>query len=913
MHPPPDPADSFASRPVTRTRALAIVLIVLALLWGLLSYVVVQGQSAVRAYVASESHWSKAQRDAAFSLYRYGVTGDRSYLRRFHEGLKVPLGDRAGRLEALKPDYDRAVVDRGFLAGKAHPADLDLLVWGLRCCAWHPDMQTIIGHWEAGEQQILRLQELAGQLEAEMHAESPSVIRFSEMLDEIERISDASRPIQEAFTTALGDLARKVSKLLIVLSVAVGLMLVFVGTHVIRRGLRSIRESDAQYRILLQSAGTGFVVIDPDGERILEANREAESMVQQPARALIGQPFARLFVGGTPPASGEPGQTCRLIGANGLGTEVEVSLRPTYWYGRPARLAVLHDVSARLRVQRALRVANDAIANMAEAVVITDHRFVFTSVNRAFTAITGFEPAEVIGRRHSTLAGDAFPGQVRQILRALGSSGRWQGELSGRRRDGEAFPRMLSLAAVRDDDERLTHFVCIFTDHSAFRDYERRLRALAERDALTGLLNRASFADRGTELVGQAASRQLEVAMLYVDLDGFKFINDTYGHGAGDEVLRVVSDRIGAIVGPTALVARIGGDEFNVLLEQARGSDDSRSLAREMLAALAEPISWEGRQLALSASIGLAHAPRDACELASLAACADIAMYQAKARGRNTFQLFERHSALPVGIRHQLADDLRGALDKAQFQLHYQPQFELASGRIVGFEALLRWNHPQLGWVPPALFIPITEELGVIDVVSDWVLRAACQQACAWRDQGLGEPMMSANLSPRSFWDRQLPDRVRAIVEEAGWSTQRLCLEITEGTLMAGDDPKGALRRFRDLGVRMAIDDFGVGYSSLTNLRRVPLDVLKIDRSFIAGIPADGHNLALIGSILTMAQSLGLTVIAEGVETVAQRTVLEREGCPQAQGYLFGRPAPAADCARLLSAARLEPSSAPLA
>lgn len=902
------------SRPVERTLALAVILIVLALVAGVVAYITVQGQSAVRAYVAGESHWSKSQLEAGFQLYRYGLTGDPAYLLRFNEALEGPLGNRLARLELQKPDYDRAVVNRGFTASGAHPDDLDLLVWSFRCCHWHPDMRKISELWEHGELRVSELQVIARQLEAELYAEHPSVMRLSQLLEEIERINEEVQPIQHQFTDTLGDLARKVSRLLMVFASAMGLLLAGLGTYVIRRGLRSIRESEAQYQTLLQNAGAGLVVITRDCDHVLEVNRRVAELRRRPAADLIGQPFGSLFE----PGEGDLGATAlerrdeaavlhrRILGDAGQATEVEVTIRPTNWYGRPARLAVIHDISARLKIERALRVADDAIANMSEAVIITDARFVISSVNRAFSTITGFEAHEVVGRRHLSLIGGLTGGRVRLLLKTLHGSGRWQGELEGRRRDGEAYPRKLSIAAVHDDDGRVTHYVCLFTDHSAFRDYERRLRQLAEVDGLTGLLNRASFAEQGARMLARAQAGSGEVAILYIDLDGFKFINDNYGHGVGDEVLRTVASRIRDSVVGTTLVARIGGDEFNLLLEQQPGADDSQRLAANLVRILADPIACDGRTLSLSASIGMAHFPRDARDLGTLAARADVALYQAKGQGRNNFQIYERDRALPAQARNQLADDLREALDKDQFQLHYQPQVDLATGRIVGFEALLRWQHPELGWVPPALLIPISEEIGVIDVVSDWVLAMACRQGATWRSEGLGEIPISANLSPRSFWDRGLPGRIRDILDRVGWPASALCLEVTEGTLMAGDDPKSAMRRIRDLGVRLSIDDFGVGYSSLTNLRQLPLDYLKIDRSFIAGVPTDRSNVALVRTILSLASGLGLTVVAEGVENEEQRRVLIAEGCPQAQGYLFGRPAPATECARLLRTGRVE-------
>lgn len=889
------------------TVLLAVLMIVLALGASLVSALIVQAQSAVRAYAVGESHWSKAQRDASFFLYRYGQTADPGYLRRFHEALELPKAHRAARLEMLSQDFSAEEAEYWLVKGKGHPDDARLAVLVFRCCSGRSDIQEIIGIWERGEKLLFELMDLSVALQAEVAAQFPSNMKLAAMLDRIEEINDEARPLQDAFVQALGRSARKVSSLLILFSAIVAFILAGVGTYVIRRAVHGIRESDNQYRVLLRSAGAGLIVTDQATGKVLEANRFAETLAERPAGALIGTAFQDLFASGESELQQLPGATTvptrHLLGAWGAVTEVEVSIQSTLWQGRPARLAVIHDVSRRLLVERELRVARDAIANMSEAVVITDERFVVTSVNRAFSTISGHSAVEVIGRRHPALVGGEGLSTVRQVLREIRSEGRWQGQFEGRRKSGETYPRLASIAAVRDHGDKITHFVCIFTDHSAFRDYERQLRDLAENDVLTGLLNRASFTGQGGRMIEQARTSDKALALLFVDLDGFKCINDTHGHGAGDGVLKAVAARIREVAGPEALVARVGGDEFNLLFPCPRPTAEAGiALARRLLEAIAEPIGHEGRALSLSASVGVARFPLDAGDLSTLVSCADLAMYEAKARGRNNFQVHDPAATLPARTRQQLALDLRNAIELEQFQLHYQPQVELATGRIVGFEALLRWKHPDLGWVPPALFIPISEEMGVIDAVSDWVMRMACRQGVAWRDAGLGEIPISANLSPRNFWDRDQPARVAAILAETGWPASKLCLEITEGTLMAGDDPKLALRRIRDLGVTLAIDDFGVGYSSLVTLRQIPLDVLKIDRSFIAGIPGDGNNLALVSTILALANGLGLTVIAEGIETLEQRDALIGEGCLQAQGYLFGRPQPPEDCARLLAA-----------
>jgi EAL domain-containing protein (putative c-di-GMP-specific phosphodiesterase class I) len=287
-----------------------------------------------------------------------------------------------------------------------------------------------------------------------------------------------------------------------------------------------------------------------------------------------------------------------------------------------------------------------------------------------------------------------------------------------------------------------------------------------------------------------------------------------------------------------------------------------------------------------------------------------MAMYEAKSRGRNNFQVFSSHISLAMSTRLALVTGLRHAIERDQLELHYQPHTDLVSGRILGFEALLRWNHPELGMVPPCQFIPLAEEIGVIDAVSDWVLRAACSQGVQWRSRGIDDIALAVNLSPRNFWDPELPDRVARVLEQTGWPAALLCLEITEGTIMGQEGAEDTLRRLGDLGLQLAIDDFGIGYSSLGSLQRFPVDILKIDRTFTSGIPENAENLALVRTIIALARAMDLTAVAEGVETPAQHETLQAEGCPQGQGYLYGKPMPAAIAEALLRSTRVRKQAA---
>ena len=900
------------ARPI-QLALIAVTFIAITVISVLLSFVVVEVQSAVRAYVAGEGYWSKAQRDASFVLYRYGQTGDPGYLRRFEEAIKIPLGDRMARIELLKEEYDYAVAERGLLDGATHPDDIPLVIRLFRCCHRVHYMQQIIGHWTEGDRLILELQGIAAELRAEFESQSPSSARISNLLVQVQRNNDEVRPMEQAFTEALGAAARWVSSLLILFAAAVVLLLISIGSWLIIRTLRSIRQSEMQYQSLMQSASAGLFVTDVTSDRVLEVNRRAEQMTGRPADDLIGTFYDELFAQPDPDEperlEHSPVATRRLRAAGGDVVEVEVTRSPTNWYGRKAQLSVVHDISDRLRIERQLRIATNAIANMSEAVFITDERFKIISVNQAFTTITGYDPAEVVGLRPLAVEGKGWTIRnigIRFILRSLQSDGRWQGELMSQRKNGHLYPQLLSIAAVREAGGRVKNYVGIFTDNSAFRDYERRLRHVADHDMLTDLPNRAAFEEKSARMVRSARAAGAELALLFVDLDGFKQVNDTYGHAAGDHVLRIIGSRIRNSLREGDLVGRVGGDEFNVLIGSAPADGQVSDLARTVLRVVSEPVTYEGHELSLSASIGISFFPRDASDFDGLVACADVAMYEAKRRGRNNVQVFSTGTSAAARTRQHVANGLRQAIDQQQFQLCYLPQVELATGRVVGFEALLRWHHPELGWTAPPAFIPLAEEIGLSDALSDWVLRTACAQGAAWRSRGLGDIPISVNLSPRSFWDRELSGRIKGTLEETGWPASLLCLEITEAALMAGDDPQEATDRIRALGVRLALDDFGVGYSSLGNLRRLSLDVLKFDRSFTSGIPTDADDVALIRTILALTRGLDVTVVAEGIESAAQRDALLAEGCRYGQGYLFGWPAAPEACEGILRAGRIQ-------
>jgi diguanylate cyclase (GGDEF)-like protein/PAS domain S-box-containing protein len=443
--------------------------------------------------------------------------------------------------------------------------------------------------------------------------------------------------------------------------------------------------------------------------------------------------------------------------------------------------------------------------------------------------------------------------------------------------------------------------------HGVSRDItERRLaedsiRHLATHDTLTGLPNRALFLEELGRSMSDARRAGHRLALLFVDLDHFKIINDTLGHDAGDLLLKQMASALRDCLRPSDLVARLGGDEFVVLVRHPVGRHEAGVVARKLLAAVTQPMALKGQECRVSASVGICIFPDNANDEASLMKGADIAMYEAKREGRNGFRYFSTDVPPQSPLRLRMASNLRVAIERDEFTLHFQPKVDLKSGRITGAEALLRWTNPELGTVPPGEFIPLAEEAGLMLPIGRWVLHQACAQHMAWRQQGLPPIPLAVNLSPRQFADAELLADIERALRHTGMPPEALELEVTEGVVI--NNPEKALatlQAIKHMGVRLAIDDFGTGYSSLGQLKRFPIDTLKIDRSFIRGLPGDPHDSAIVEAIVVMCRALKLDVVAEGVETLAQREFLRQQACTQMQGYQFSKPLPAEQFAALL-------------
>ena len=559
-----------------------------------------------------------------------------------------------------------------------------------------------------------------------------------------------------------------------------------------------------------------------------------------------------------------------------------------------------------------LRLAARVFETSGDGIVITDAGRRILSVNRAFCAAMGYEPEELIGRRASVLSSGRHEyGFVSQLWRTMLRDGVWRGELWAQRKSGEVFPTWNGLTVVHDAAGRIANYIGIFSDLTETKSAAERIEFLSRYDQLTGLPNRQlleSYFDVARAAAERAGHR---LALLCFDLDNFKQVNDSLGHGAGDLVLREVAERLRAGLGSGDTLSRHGGDEFLILHtlvsgHQASGRDEVDDLVETMLARLAPPFQLGEHRVSVATSVGISLYPDDGGSFDLLFRKADTALFEAKRRGRNAVAYFDAAMTDDAIERLVLHADLRQALARQEFSLQYQPFVELASGRIVGGEALLRWHHPELGQVPPGRFIPIAEESGLIVPIGKWVLREVCRQNAVWRAADGPALCLAVNVSALQLRAAGFVEMVAEALAEFALPPEALEIELTESMLISeADRMLEVVDRLKALGVRLSIDDFGTGYSSLAYLQRLKVDKLKVDRSFVNNIAVSEDDGAIVTAILQMAETLRLTTIAEGVETIEQAEFLKSHGCRECQGYLFSRPVAAGQFAILVAAERV--------
>ncbi len=585
--------------------------------------------------------------------------------------------------------------------------------------------------------------------------------------------------------------------------------------------------------------------------------------------------------------------------------------------GRVTRVAgTARDISDRRDADRERRIASEVLRSMNEAVSVLDENFFFVAVNPAFSKTTGYTEEEAIGHSASMLDSPQHDAEFyREMREQVTRDGHWVGEMWQRRKNGEDF--LCALESIRVDgaiDQR-SLYVAVLSDITRAKRTEQELRLLANYDTLTNLPNRSLLSERLSQAIVNARREDSRIAVLFLDLDRFKDVNDSLGHATGDRILRAAAARLREVAPTGATVARLSGDEFTVVLEHLRDPEEGDRLAERIIRAFDAPLAIEDRrEIIISPSIGISLYPDHAQVPTDLLKHADTAMYQAKAAGRRTFQRYTEQMEWELRQRATLSGALRKVLENGELRLVYQPRLSLRTGAITGVEALLRWEHPYLGLIPPNHFIPLAEESGMILPIGEWVMREACTTLRRWRQHGLGTLNMSVNVSALQLLRGDLPHYVAKVLADTGVPGERLELELTESVVMAkAAQAAQTMQALRDLGVRLAIDDFGTGYSSLAYLKRLPITTLKIDKAFIDDIAQNRDDKAITHSIIAMARTLGLYVVAEGVEHQAQARLLMEQHCDEIQGYWVARPLDPYRCLAFLrnwrsGVARFEPA-----
>lgn len=558
-------------------------------------------------------------------------------------------------------------------------------------------------------------------------------------------------------------------------------------------------------------------------------------------------------------------------------------------------VAIFSDISERKRAESKLRLHAKVFDNATEGIMITDTDMTILSVNPAFTHVTGYSEEEAIGKTPRLLhSGRQNPGFYVGMWASIHATGSWQGEIWNRRKNGEVYPEWLTVNTVKDEMGRISQYVGIFSDITERKAAENHLKYLAHFDSLTGLPNRFLLRDRLDQAILQAERSQRKVAVLFVDMDRFKMVNDSLGHAFGDKLLQQVATRLTESVRRSDTVSRMGGDEFILLLPDIHDPEDAIMVTEQIVNELELPFLIDGQELHMRASVGISIYPMDGRDFETLVTSADLAMYRAKEQ-RSRCERFTADIDQTFRRKIELEHELRRAMELGQLEVYYQPQVDLATGLWEGLEALLRWKHPVFGFVAPDEFIPIAEDSGMIVGIGEWVIREVCKQQREWEVQGIEAPVVAINLSARQLQDAGFVQTFKTIVGETGADPKKLAIEITENNSVDRIEAVPAvMKEFREFGVRVAIDDFGKGHSALSYLMHLPIDIIKIDKRFINDIHTDRSKAVITKAIVDIAHGMNLRVIAEGVETGEQYDFLRGLNCDAIQGYYAGRPAPPA-------------------
>lgn len=689
-----------------------------------------------------------------------------------------------------------------------------------------------------------------------------------------------------------------------------------------------LKESEWLLQTVVENLNDGVVITDLQ-DQVLYVNSRLAKLVGCSIGDMVGKPAHHFFHAiegwfdfqGTsqeaqPFYGWKEGQLRRKDGRK-FWAEVNATLLCNAAGEPTGTLITVKDITERKWLEEYLRLLESVVVNANEIVMISQTeeaiddplslRIIY--VNDAFSRTTGYSSGEAIGKSALVLLGEKTSmSEVDRIRSTLSAHEPVRAEVILYRKNGTHFWVDVNMVPIRNEQGHVTHFVSVMREVTERKVVEEQLRRNAFHDSLTGLPNRLLFMERLSQTVERANDNPAyRFALLFLDLDRFKVINDSLGHMIGDQLLIAIARRLEACLSKNDTVARLGGDEFTILLENIQSDNDATKIAERVQQALSTPFNLNGHEVFTSASIGITLSSTDFDRPEDLLRGADIAMYRAKAQGKACHEVFDTDMHTHVVALMQLENDLRRAVERQDFELYYQPIVALATGRIMGFEALVRWHHPEQGVISPAKFVQIAEETGLIIPLGQWVLREACRQLKCWQDEFASEPPLtiSVNLSSRQFSQPSLINQIRQILADTGVDAHCIKLEITESAIMENtESAMDMLLQLKAMGIQLSVDDFGTGYSSLGYLYRFPMDVLKIDRSFVSRVDVDGEKLELVRTIITLAWNLGMDVVAEGVETTKQLAQLKALKCEYAQGYLFSKPLTRIDAAKLIPQAQ---------
>jgi len=872
---------------------VAVIGLVLALTW-----VALQTQVTLAGFLNGESLWSKAQKQAVIDLDEYAGHGRPSDLEGFRRNYAVLVADRWARDAIASGDFAHADVEDAFARGGVIREAIPGMVFIFQYFDGMPYVREAITEWRSVDASIMELDTSAGRLERAWRAGVPTSADIEAERSRIAELNNTIEPRAKAFSLYIANGASWLGRVLFFTVLGVAALASLLWLRMAQRILSGIRGTEERYSLLFDSAADAIFMVDQETGRILDANDRAAIWLGCNRADLIGIELESLFVDGSP-RSGEG----RMRTIEGGARPVETQSSLVAWGSRQVSQAIVRDISDRVAMEQERKIAAEALASIAEGVIIADADRRVTTVNTAHTKLTGFPPQSLRRTRFDATRtlpdGRPLP---QTLWEDIANGENWLGEVESRRADGSTYPELMSISTIRDRDGRPQHYVAVVSDITARKADRQRLQHLATHDPLTGLVTRSEFERRCAEAITRAAHERGAVAVLFVDLDAFKVVNDSYSHAIGDALLMRVAERIRAQLAPHDVAGRIGGDEFTVLLADLRSREEALLVAEAMLAALSRPFDLGDYELFVSASIGIAGYPLDGNDAVTLIANADAAMYVAKTEERNALRFYTPKMHADARRRLKLASELRQALVRNEFHLVYQPSVEMKTGRIVAVEALIRWRHPERGNVGPDEFIPIAESLGLIRQIDQWVLEHACQQLIRWDEMRLPPLRMAVNVSAGSFGHPDFLAGISQALRSTGVPPSRLLVEMTESAILRmGEDTERSMLALHNLGIAVAIDDFGTGYSSLAYLKLPAVAYLKIDRSFVTGLPTNGNDVAITEAMVAIARSLDLHTIAEGIETEGQHEFLVRAGCQEGQGFLYSRPLPPDEIERLLA------------